>query len=120
MLKAAIFKNAEKNNPNFEDESPKRYQQSSGFTGKFNGLSDCMSTDKNPEDVDSESTNENSDSSKIEKYNTQSAEKLPLRLMTTKRFSFIEGKGSTGNSPTIYSPTILKKLSANYEESKSP
>mmetsp|Transcript_54742 Transcript_54742/g.62927 ORF Transcript_54742/g.62927 Transcript_54742/m.62927 type:complete len:657 (-) Transcript_54742:48-2018(-) len=88
LLKAAIVKNAQYNNANFEDESPKRMNRESyGFSQKSNEVQN---------EEDEESTNDYSRSQSM----SEKGRPTPL-MMPSKRFTIIAGQGATGNSPTL-------------------
>lgn len=121
LLKAAIFKNAERNNLNYEDESPTRLSQKRDSV--FSTKSDAAN--QNNEDDDYEVSNENTQvQSNFDKINTSTPDRHPSKLITGKRYSLIEGKNSNGNSPTLSSPNrnspLLGKGANHLEETKSP
>ena len=91
LLKAAIVKNAERNNANFEEESPKKYLNS-GFSSRANEVQNYE---------EQEVSNENT---QVEKIHETRPDRHPSKLvMPSKRFSLIDGKGTTSKdtSPTI-------------------
>eukprot|EP00331_Platyophrya_macrostoma_P001213 CAMPEP_0176405486 /NCGR_PEP_ID=MMETSP0127-20121128/360_1 /TAXON_ID=938130 /ORGANISM="Platyophrya macrostoma, Strain WH" /LENGTH=571 /DNA_ID=CAMNT_0017784541 /DNA_START=311 /DNA_END=2026 /DNA_ORIENTATION=- len=125
LLKAAIFKNAEKNNPNFEDESPRRFANLNnvGLNSRFAGQSDFSSTGDRSSEGDGSPMNLESQSPTAQF--TQSVEKIPLSFASGKKYNLIDARASNGNSPGLispnfYSPTLQSKNLARFEESKTP
>lgn len=108
LFKAAILKTMEKNSVNSpgldsEDLSPKKYDSareksnsSLSFSASQNGRKD-KSPDNN-EDISSENPQVQRN---VEKINVGTPDKHPSKLVSPgKRYSLLENKGGTGNSPT--------------------
>ena len=125
LFKAAIMNSRDRNASSFsadsDIESPtKKTYEASSFKERSNAV---MNQQKKE---DSDNTDEFSgDNAQIDRnairISTGTSDKHPSRVSTTKRYSMLEGKTSTGNSPT-YSPGFgsPKKNSKYAEEAKSP
>lgn len=126
LFKAAIYKTMEKNSVNSpgldsEDLSPKKFDSGS-FREKsssvlnsnfgFNGRKD-----KSPDNIEDVSSENPQVQRNVEKINIGTPDKHPSKLVSPgKRYSLLESKSGTGNSPTYSSPTYKTK----YEDCKSP
>lgn len=130
LFKAAIFKNMEKNSVNSpgldSDESPKRSYESSSFRDKSNAVISSgfgingARKEKSPDNIEDVSNENPQVQRNVEKINVGTPDKHPSKLVSPgKRYSLLENKSGTGNSPTYSSPTYGKN-SKYGEESKSP